>query len=178
MVDTSVKIENYTETFVRTMLADGDRDQWEAFINAYSYFISKTNKNYKYNLTYLPSYFEEFMQVKEAIKKKENIAQSLQVLLKKKELCTVDKMKVSIDRFWTLIKEDSVIRKKYAGELDIKRIMSDMCMLEIEIETKTKKREKINITQKVSADNERIEDDIKQLMEQLNKVLELGSKIS
>ena len=107
-----------------------DYEFLENFVCAYSYFILKTNKDYKYNQTYLSSYLEDFKYVREKLNEKKKIRDEV-----KKILCIYKfegDVRVSIDQYWIFETDEDKIYSKFAGMINKERILSNKCLIEVE----------------------------------------------
>lgn len=142
----------------------------ENFVCAYSFFILKTNKDYKYNQTYLSSYFEDFINVREKLNEKKKIRDEV----KKRMNGVLEKqiMRISIDQYWLLELNEDEVHSKFAGTINKERIMSNKCL--VEVECISLDREKIIISEFVNLnDKEKMQQmRLDNIFEKLMKVLE------
>ncbi len=175
MVDINKKSEKYKKSFGEVLI--GNTEDLEKFLCAYSYFITKTNKDYKYNLTYLQSYFDDFLKVKEKINEKRVMIELIETLLADEKFnVRIEEIRIIIDRFWILIRENGKnkktdIQKVYTDSIDNDKIVSSKYTIEIQV--RIGKDEKINITKRVS--KETVKKEIRKSFEQLDKIIKKGN---
>lgn len=142
----------------------------ESFICAYSFFILKTNKDYKYNQTYLSSYFYDFMHVREKLNEKKKIRDEVEKRIDSS--LTTQNIKISIDQYWLLESNGDKINSKFVGAINKERILSNKCLIEVECVSLNKDKiivnEFINLNDKEKIQNKRIDS----FFEKLRKILE------
>lgn len=107
-----------------------DHEFLENFVCAYSYFILKTNKDYKYNQTYLSSYLEDFKYVREKLNEKKKIRDEVEEILYSYKL--ESDVRVSIDQYWMFETDEDKIYSKFVGVINKERILSNKCLIEVE----------------------------------------------
>jgi len=176
MADISEKKENYKELFGELQISKKDEDRLEKFLYAYSYFILKTNKNYKYNLTYLQSYLEDFIEIKRRISEKTKIVNKIiEVLELETYEANVMEIRCVLDSFWILLKENDFFKnknvmKEYTGEIDSEKLMSSKCVIEVQVNVKDGGM--ISITKKIDAHDKIVEREMKDILKQIRKLME------
>lgn len=142
----------------------------ENFLCAYSYFILKTNKDYKYNQTYLSSYFQDFMRVREKLNKKKVIRDEVEERIQNSWL--TKNIRISIDQYWLLEVNEDKIHSKFVGMINKDRILSNKCLIEAECVSLNKEKiiinEYMNLNEKEKIQQQKI--DI--FFEKLRKILE------
>lgn len=163
------KIEDIKAIFqhvMGSMEVDENIELFEQFICAYSYFISHTNKDYKYNQTYLVSYFRDFQKIKDRISKKIGFVEELKMEIDKLDI-GARKITLEIDEFWRIIWE---VNKRKDESLTEKINKEKLCSNDytISVTIENEEKNKICISKKlkdVSKISELI-DDINTLMMQ------------
>ncbi|OPD38845.1 hypothetical protein AL714_00315 [Clostridium botulinum] len=117
----------------------------EFIIRAFSYFISSFNKDYVYNRTYLPSYFNEFRKCRNNIILKEKAIRQITYELNKKYLNqgVFEDVIIKFDCSWEF----------YDGKLKYKNTKTDIIMKkEIYVECIYKKKN-IQVVDYYESDN-------------------------
>lgn len=137
------KTESINKQFLNTMLEDTiSNTEILKLISAFSFFISKTNKNYKYNLTYLQSYVPDFIHIKEEIKRKNQYINIIGDQIK--ELCNkvnAEYIFLTIDDFWIIScnkyqnRNKDILKLKYdlSEIINKEKIISDKLAIELKI---------------------------------------------
>lgn len=139
----------------------------EEFVCAYSYFILKTNRNYKYNQTYLSSYLEDFQYVREKLIEKKKIRDEVEERIDNYWL--VHNIRISIDEYWMLEVKQEKLYSKFVGVINKERILSNKCLIEMECISLNKEKIIINefiyLNEKEKEQKKRIESIFKKLKE-------------
>ena len=144
-----------------------DCDFLEDFLCAYSYFILKTNRDYKYNQTYLSSYFQDFIHVKQKLNEKKRIRDEVEKRID--NFWVTQNIRISIDQYWLLESDGEKIHSKLVGMINKERILSNKCLIEVEyISSNTDKiivNEFINLNDKENIQKKRMDNVFKKLRE-------------
>lgn len=144
-----------------------DYEFLENFVCAYSYFILKTNKDYKYNQTYLSSYFEDFKHIREKLNEKKKIRDEVKEILGNYKL--EGDIKVFIDQYWMLETDEDKLYSKFVGMINKERILSNKCLIEVECIISNRDKilisEFINLNEQEKLQKKRIDNIFKKLKE-------------
>ena len=142
-----------------------DYEFLENFVCAYSYFILRTNKDYKYNQTYLVSYLEDFKYVREKLIEKKKIRDEVEEILYSYKF--EKDVRVSLDQYWMLETDEDKIYSKFVGVINKERILSNKCLIEVECIRLNKDKilinEFINLNEKEKSQRKKIENIFKKL---------------
>lgn len=132
------KKENIKEQFMNVLLErEWTEEDITELISAFSYYILKTNKSYKYNQTYLTSYCDGFYKLKNYIKDREDMMDLIQVYFERLKDSIKKKYSVEINGLWEIIYEqedrDVKIKRQFSGNIDKNKLFDDKFFVLVKI---------------------------------------------
>lgn len=117
--------DNVLNSFIDTLLKENiEKEKFEQYINIFSRFLGYINPNYKYNGTYLDQYINDFMEVCQMIKKKDEKYHEIATKLNDIDLSfelTIDQVffancpleaKKKYEHYYIGMNKDRIIRKE------------------------------------------------------------------
>ena len=140
-----------------------EKEEFENIISVFSRFVSRTNGDYYYNETYLPTFVGDFLLFKRYLELKENIFVKISGAFFTKKT----KVHLTVDSCFMFEDEEIEIRNHY----DLKRICSNDIVIKIEYQ-KGERREIEIIKKKVIENDEICWDVVNKVLEEIIKKVE------
>lgn len=112
------------------------RGKYQEIIKAFSFFLSNTNRNYRYNESYLNDQYTDFEKFLFSFNYKEQCYNRILEYIQDKFQINIEiSIVINIDGIWNLIYKDSVWRKNYCDDINILLVSKKEICISYEILT-------------------------------------------
>lgn len=118
-------------SFIKKLLSEEiDTERFKQYVEMFSKFLGYTNSDYKYNGTYLSQYIDDFMELRQMIKKKNEKYKEILLEL----MATKEEFELLIDKiFLVAISSQPEVKWEYIG-IHKRKIVSKTIEIRIKIE--------------------------------------------